>query len=60
MRKRGPKGANEDEIDISYAQYIFDNHGIKVTDMSQPLLRTSGRNKQRIFLVPELCLISEM
>lgn len=42
------------------SEYLDKFQHIKLSDLNQPLLRTSGRNKQRIYLVPEVCLISEM
>jgi hypothetical protein len=58
-RRRGA-GKDAEEVQISYAQYVLDNHKVKIQDVKQPLLRSSGRNKQKIFLVPELCLITDM
>jgi aubergine-like protein len=60
MNKRGGKNQEEEEITINYADYLLDFQGVKITDMDQPLLRTSGRNKQRIYLVPEVCLESDI
>lgn len=58
-RRRGA-GKDAEEVQISYAQYVLDNHKVKINDVKQPLLRSSGRNKQKVFLVPELCLITDI
>jgi len=55
MRKRG----STDEEQITYWEYYNTIKNCQLQVRDQPLLRTSGRNKQRIYLLPETCLISE-
>uniref|UniRef100_A0A6B2KY93 Piwi domain-containing protein n=1 Tax=Arcella intermedia TaxID=1963864 RepID=A0A6B2KY93_9EUKA len=40
---------------ISYRDYLLKIHNIKVTDSYQPMIKTSGRQRQTIYLVPEFC-----
>jgi len=55
MRKRG----TDQEEDISYWEYYNQVKNCQLQIKDQPLLRSSGRNKQRIYLLPETCLVSE-
>jgi len=55
MRKRG---TNEEE-QVTFWEYYNNIKNCQLQVKDQPLLRTSGRNKQRIYLLPETCLISE-
>lgn len=56
MKKRG---TNEEER-ISYWEYYTTIRNYQLQSRDQPLLKTFGRNKQRIYLLPEICLIAEV
>uniref|UniRef100_A0A6B2KXT7 Piwi domain-containing protein n=1 Tax=Arcella intermedia TaxID=1963864 RepID=A0A6B2KXT7_9EUKA len=40
---------------ISFRDYLLKIHNYKVTDQYQPMIKTSGRQRQTIYLVPEFC-----
>lgn len=48
------------EKPISYIDYYKKIKKVDIRDRNQPLLRTTGRGKQAIYLIPELCLLSDM
>eukprot|EP01127_Copromyxa_protea_P000159 TRINITY_DN10151_c0_g1_i1.p1 TRINITY_DN10151_c0_g1~~TRINITY_DN10151_c0_g1_i1.p1 ORF type:complete len:879 (-),score=153.97 TRINITY_DN10151_c0_g1_i1:47-2683(-) len=45
---------------ISFIDYYKKMKGEHISDPNQPLLKTSGRGNLVIYLVPELCLLSEI
>lgn len=45
---------------ISYAAYTKKIHGVSCQALDQPLLKTSGRNKQVIHLIPEFCCLTDL
>lgn len=45
---------------ISYAAYTKKIHNISVSTTDQPLLKTTGRNRQVIHLIPEFCCLTEL
>ncbi len=48
------------EEPISYGDYYHDIKKCKLQFKDNPLLRSSGRNNRKIYLLPETCLISDM
>lgn len=48
------------EKPISYIDYYKKIKKVDIKDRNQPLLKTTGRGRQAIFLIPELCLLSDM
>lgn len=50
----------KEEEEISYVDYYNKYKNFKIQVLDQPLLRSSGRNKKRVYLVPETCLVTDM
>ena len=44
-----------EETEISYVDY-YKQEGITIRHLDQPMLISTGRNRSRIYLVPELCV----
>jgi len=47
------------EEEVTFWEYYNQVKNCQLQVKDQPLLRSSGRNKQRIYLLPETCLVSE-
>lgn len=52
--------SDKDKKPITYIEYYRRIKGERITEANQPLLKTSGRGGVAIYLIPELCLISEL
>jgi aubergine-like protein len=56
--KRTNRKTGEEE-EISFVSY-YNDMGLQVTDMTQPLLVSTGRQRERIYLLPEFCVAASV
>jgi hypothetical protein len=45
---------------ITYADYLRETKNIEITDYDQPMLKTRGRNRGVIYIIPETCLLTDI
>jgi len=45
---------------VTFQQYLKETQKITVREMDQPLFKTSGRARSAIYIVPEVCLLTDI